>query len=286
MDRDLLEILQESDNIPTLPVTYIQIKELIDNPRSSITDIGNVIKKDSGLTARLLRLANSTYYGLPNAIDSITRALVTIGTRELCDYILGTVILSLFKGIPEDLVNMKSFWKHSIGCGLASKIVATFREYPNPERLFVAGLLHDVGRLFIFKSLVKKSRCLMTRCTASSELMLEAEKAVLGFDHTDAARVLLKHWNLPENIQEIVTWHHHPVSAKTYPVETSIIHVADIIVHSMQLGHNGERFVPPLNAQAWDILGLQPSMLPPIVDQMDRQFDEVLHSLYPESQNA
>lgn len=286
MDDDLFELLQESDKIPTLPVMYIQIKELIDNPRSSITDIGNIIKKDSGLTVRLLRLANSTYYGLPSAIDSITRALVTIGTRELCDYILGTVILSLFKGIPEDLINMKSFWKHSIGCGLAAKIVATFRGYTNPERLFVAGLLHDVGRLFIFKNLVKKSRSLVMRCTSSSELMLDAEKAVLGFDHTDAARVLLKQWNLPANIQEIVTYHHHPMSAKMYPVDTSIIHVADIIVHSMQLGYNGERFVPSLNAQAWDILGLQPSMLSPIVDQMDRQFEEVLHSLYPESQDA
>lgn len=280
MKDELLKHLLESTKIPSLPIMYGRITDAINNPRSSIADIGNIIKTDTGLTARLLRLANSAYYGSPNEIDNIIKALVIIGTRELRDFVLGTTILSIFKGIPEDLVSMKSFWKHCIACGVAAKILATFRGDANAERLFVVGLLHDVGRLFIFKHLADKSRNLMTKYKSSGQLLFNEEKTFLGFDHAEVGCELLKNWNIPANIQEMVSYHHRPSEAKHYPVETSIIHVADIIVHAIQLGKNGERFVPPLDPQAWSALRLAPSMLPPIIDQMDRQFDEVVQSIY------
>ena len=142
--------------------------------------------------------------------------------------------------------------------------------------------MHDVGRLFIFKNLVEKARNLIMRCKSSAELLFKEEKAVFGLDHADVGQLLLEKWDIPANIQEMVTFHHRPLQAKSYPVEASIMHVADIIVHSMELGNNGEQFVPPLNPKAWSILELQPSVLPSILDQMDRQFSEVLQSLYPE----
>lgn len=282
MVESLSELLLCSDKIPSLPIMFQHINQRIDHPRTSIAEIGNIIKKDPGLTARLLRLANSAFYGLPNEVDSITRALVIIGTRELRDFILGTTILSLFKGIPEDLVNMDSFWEHSIACGLTAKIIATFRGDVNAERLFVAGLLHDVGRLFIYENLVEKARALIEECKRTGELLFHAEKLMLDFDHTDVGCELLKRWNLPANIQEMVTYHHRPGEARSYPVETAIIHVADIIVHALQFGNNGERFVPALDDRAWTLIQLQPSSIPQIIGQMERQFDEVRKSILSE----
>ena len=282
MDERLSKLVFGSDKIPTLPIMFKQINNIIDNPRTSLTDIGKIIEKDPGMTARLLKLANSAFYGLPKTVESITRALVIIGTKELRDFILGTTILSLFKGIPEDLVNMKSFWEHSVACGLTARIIATFRGDTNTDRLFVAGLLHDVGRLFIFKHLVDEARKLIMQCKSSGSLLFKEEIEEFEFDHAQVGHELLKRWNIPGNIQEMVAYHHDPIMAKTYPIEASTIHVADIIVHSMQIGSNGEKFVPPLDTRAWSLLQLQPSMISPIIDQMDRQFDEVLQSIYPE----
>jgi HD-like signal output (HDOD) protein len=182
----------------------------------------------------------------------------------------------LFKGIPDDLVSMEKFWKHSIGVGIAARTIATFRREMNIERFFVAGILHDIGRLLMFVKIPDLAREAIVFAKQNQELLYVAESERIGFDHAAAGKVLLSTWKLPHYLEEVVGYHHKPEAASRFPNEAAIAHVADIIAHAMQLGSSGERFVPPLNTEAWEKLALPISVLAPAFEQIDRQFNDAV----------
>jgi HD-like signal output (HDOD) protein len=275
------DLLKGMVQLSSLPAIYTKINEAVNNPRSSMQDISNIISDDPGLTSRLLQLVNSALYGFPSKIETVSRALFIVGTQQIRDLALATSIMSLFKGIPEDLVNMESFWRHSVACGLAAKILATYRRCEmNVERFFAAGVIHDIGRLVIYKKIPETAREMIIRCKANKELLYVVEKEVIGFDHSSVGSVLAKFWNLPPSLEEVVACHHSPRHAKRYPIETSVVHVADIIVHAMQLGNSGEQYVPPLDRQALELIGIPPSVLSPTLDQLEREVKDIIQTLF------
>ncbi|MFB3925992.1 MAG: HDOD domain-containing protein [Syntrophales bacterium] len=275
------DLLQGNVHISSLPIIYMRINEAVSNPRSSTSDISAVIGDDPGLTSRLLRLVNSAFYGYPTKIDTISRALFIVGTQQLRDLALATSIISMFKGISRSLVDMESFWRHSIACGIAAKILATYRRTEtNVERYFVAGTVHDIGRLIIYQKKPDLARKAFIQCRTDGDLLYAAERKILGFDHADVGRLLLQTWNLPPSLTEVVSFHHNPKGASSYPVETSVIHVADIIAHCMRLGSSGEHYIPPLSESAWDIIGLPTSVLSPVLDQLEREFTDVQRLIF------
>jgi len=275
------DLLSGYVEVSSLPMMYTRINDAISNPRMSMGDIGRVISEDSGLSARLLRIVNSAFYGFPSKVDTITRAVTIVGTQQLRALALATSVMNMFKGIPSEIVNMESFWKHSVGCGLAARAIATYRRESNTELFFTAGILHDIGRLIFYvkaPDLVKKA---FEKSKADGDLLFVAERDVIGFDHCAMGRALVQGWKLPASLEEAVAFHNNPAGATRYPVETAIVHVADIIAHVMMLGTTGERFVPPLLAKAWEVLGLQESILAPTIDQVGRQFDETVELMFP-----
>ena len=265
--------------VASLPTIYNRLNEAINSPHTSMAELGRIIKDDPGLTARLLRLVNSPFYGFPSKIETISRALVIVGVQQVRDLALATAVVNLFRGIPEHMVSMESFWRHSIACGVAAKILATFRREANVERYFVAGILHDIGRLIINIRIPDKARDALSRSESEGELFYQAEHQVIGFDHAAVGSALLQAWNLPPSLEEVVAYHHNPEGARQFPIETAIVHVADILAHAMQLGNSGERFVPPLDEQAWDNIGLSTSVLSPTLDQLERQFTDVVDTI-------
>jgi HD-like signal output (HDOD) protein len=273
------DLLRGCTEVSSLPTLYFRLNEAINNPNSSMSDIGQIIKDDPGLTARLLRLVNSSFFGFPAKIETISRALVIVGVKQLRDLALATSVVELFKGIPEHLVSMESFWRHSVTCGIAAKIVATFRRETSVERFFVAGMLHDLGRLLITMKAPEQVRQALCRSKSNGELLFRAEREEMGFDHAALGGEMLKSWNLPPSLEEAVTYHHTPSKARRFPTEAAIVHVADILAHAMQSGSSGEQFVPPLDGEAWRSLGLSTSILSPTLDQLERQVNEVVQTL-------
>ena len=273
-------LIPEQFEIPSLPQIYLQIREVIENPTSSFEEIGSIIKKDSGLSANLLRVANSVMYGSPKRIDSITRAVVRLGTKDINAIALSTTAISLFKGIPKDLINMQEFWKHSIACAVAAKSIATYLNIGNTERFFLGGMLHDVGKLILFKNMPDLSKQLLTHCRTQNKMYYAVEKEMLGLDHTDIAGTLLQKWNIPESIVQMIVYHHRPEDAKTSLNEVSIIHIADIFINGLQYGSSGTYFVPTLYPKAWESTGLRPAMIPTIVKHFEIQIDDVVKSIF------
>ena len=274
--RDLLRGYVE---VSSLPMIHLRLEEAINNPKKSMSDIAKIIREDPGLTARLLRIVNSAFYNFPSRVETISQAVTIVGTQQLSALALATSVMKMFKGLPEDLVSMDSFWRHSIACGLAARFIGTLLREANAERFFVAGMLHDIGRLVMYTKLTEPSREILTTAKAQQQLLYEAERERLGFTHAVVGGVLLQTWKLPTSLEEIVMYHHNPKAATRFPVETAVVHLADIIAHAMDLGSSGEVFVPPLDSEAWERLNLSPSVLGSIEEQLDRQYQDSLHTM-------
>ena len=279
MDRSPRDLLRGYVEVSSLPMIHLRLEEAINNPKKSMSDIAKIIRDDPGLTARLLRIVNSAFYSFPSRVETISQAVTIVGTQQLSALALATSVMKMFKGLPEDLVSMDSFWRHSIACGLAARQLGTVRREANAERFFVAGMLHDIGRLVMFTKLTDASREILTVAKADKKLLYEIERERLGFTHAVVGGVLLQTWKLPTSLEETVMYHHNPTAAIRFPLEAAIVHVADIIVHAMDLGSSGETYVPPLDAEAWERLNLTPSVLASVEEQIDRQYQDALHTM-------
>jgi len=266
------DILKCPVKVPTLPMVYTRLLEVMNDSYSSSADVGAVISDDPGLTARLLRLVNSAFYGFPAKIESVNKGLSVVGTQQLHDLALATSVIGMFQDVPEDLVDMTTFWHHSLACGVCARVIATERREPNVERLFVAGLLHDIGRLMIYMKNPDGARESLERSRMNDELLYVAEREVMGYEHATVGEALLETWKLPASLQEPVAYHHKPTLANGFAAEAAIVHVADIMAHAMLMGHSGERFVPPLQTAAWERLEISPSLIPVLLDDVDKQY--------------
>jgi putative nucleotidyltransferase with HDIG domain len=258
--------------ISSLPEIYFKIQTVLNDPRSSFADIAEVISSDVALSARIMRIVNSSFYQFPSQIDSITHAVSIIGTWQLRDLALSTTVLSTFKGVSEKHINMKSFWKHSITCGITARQIGIQNSEPNAERLFLAGLLHDIGRLVLLENLPEEADEIMSRFANENKLLSHIEREVLGFDHTDVGAALMEHWNLPESLTEVIAYHHKPLEAPNHGYEASIVHLADIFAKTMEYGSSGDVYVPPLEPEAWTKAKLKESFLPLLWKRVKSQY--------------
>lgn len=276
VSQHLEELINSTAGLASLPSVFHRIDAAVENPYSTLDQIATIIMEDPGLAARLLKIANSSFYSFPQPVETITRALTVVGTGQLRDLVMATSAISQFQGVSPDLISTTDFWRHSIACGLAARVIATYRREANVESFYVAGLLHDVGRLVLFLNRPRPSAVLLQHCRNQGTLLYLAEHAAVGFDHASVGGALLAKWKLPERLLVPVRYHHQPAGAQSFAVETAIVHVADIVAHSMRLGASGEMFIPPLDPWAWERVGLSPGLIPTIAKQIDKQYGEAV----------
>ena len=275
MKLDTQKILEGNFDISSLPNIFYKVNAAVEDPETSFAEIGQIISGDASLSARILRIVNSSFYGFSSRIETITHAVTIVGMMQLRDLVLATTIVGQFRGIPKKVLDMEAFWLHSISTGLAARIIAIYRKEPNPERYYVMGLLHDIGRLLLLLNAPDEMKLALEHYRKGG-LLYEAENEVLGLDHSRVAGALLEKWDLPDRLVNAINFHHDPSNSKTDPLDASIIHVADIISHSMELGGSGENHVPPLDPVAWDQLELPSSILSSVHSQVDRQSTDAI----------
>ncbi|MFQ5469887.1 MAG: HDOD domain-containing protein [Gammaproteobacteria bacterium] len=270
------KLAKETSTVSSLPTIYTRLNEAVNDPQSANRDIANILSDDASLAARLLRIANSAFYGFPSKIDTITRAVTVIGTKQLRDLALATSVIKLFEGVSNDFVDMDSFWRHSVACGVAARILATYRREVNVERFFVSGLLHDIGRLIMCLKIPEIMGDIFSTANENNQLLYKVERDVLGFNHAEAGGALLSHWRLPAQTIYAVSNHHRPMAKNNHQLDSTLVHIADIISNAMQLGSSGEQFVPPLDTKAWEQLGLPESILSPTLTELKRQYMDAI----------
>lgn len=274
--KSALRLVREQVNLISLPDIFIKIKNVMESPLSSAGHIADVVGKDSSLTAKLLKLVNSAYFGFPSKIDTIRRAVAILGTRELTSLAFGISVVKIFDRIPGKILNMESFWKHCISCSVYARLISSPRHYLSGERFFVAGLLHDLGRLLMIKSMPED--CLEAIYLSRREQipLYLAEQNVLGFDHARVGGLLCREWRIPKVLEQMVRFHHEPSKADNI-AEAGSINLANLMAMAAGRGGSGEGVFPPLNPTVWDSLGIEPSVLSPMVLQAEKQIDDVIH---------
>ncbi|MDH5392854.1 MAG: HDOD domain-containing protein [Gammaproteobacteria bacterium] len=272
--RDLVKNL---DSIASLPSVFTRIDKLINDSGSNLVDIANVISEDPGLSIRLLKIANSAMFNFSAEIDSITRAVAVIGTRQLRDLVLATQVISLFKHIDSSIVDMHSFWKHSIATGILARLLASYRRESNIEYYYLLGLLHDIGRLVMFVEQPALTAKAISHRIDNNITLHDAELSIFGFDHSAVGSELMHSWDLSRPMCEAVCYHHRPSLSLNYSKDAAIIHVADIMVNALNFGCSGESDIPPLEDAAWKMLDLSPYVLTEVVDHLDKQYNEVIN---------
>ena len=173
------------------PDICVKIGELIQDPKASTQSIGEIIIRDPNLTGRLLRLVNSSFYGLRTKVDTVSRAITVVGTRDLYALVLAISAVKSFSHLPNKLVNMDTFWRHSLYTALIARILAGRVDVLHPERLFVGGLLHDIGSLVVYSRLHELAREILLTAKGDEEVFYHMEMEMLGFSHADLGSLLL-----------------------------------------------------------------------------------------------
>jgi putative nucleotidyltransferase with HDIG domain len=276
-------ISKQDEIIFSLPKVYFELQEALNDPDKTFQDLGEIICLDPGLSARLLKIVNSAFYGFPSKIETISHAISIIGMDQLTDLALATLVIHQFRGIPNDLFNMEKFWRHSMACGVVARSIAEFRNEGNVERFYLAGILHDIGRLVIFKQEPALARDAFFLSRERKENIYLSEQELMGFDHADVGRELLKAWQLPPRLVEAVACHHQPQNARLFPVEAAIIHTSDYIVHVMHVGSDAEFSEPQLYPKSWEIIGLSPDDIEFMKDKISQQYESIVRLFYEKS---
>ena len=273
-------LIKQRIKLASLPVIFHKLNAAISDSQSSAAHLADIISKDTSLAAVLLKLVNSSFYGLANKVSSISRAVAILGTQQLNTLALGTCAINTFRGYSSEHIKMQSFWEHSIACGILARIIASYVDEVNNERMFLAGLLHDIGRLVIFRYLPAHSQVALMEAQQTNTLLYEMETKWLGFDHSLLGALLLKEWQFPL-ILEKATGNHHPSSQERSFRESAILHLADVMANALQIGTSGERFVPPLAADMWEAVGISINTLSAIIDLADHHIADTIQIFFP-----
>jgi len=275
-DADLQRFIAKIEDLPTLPRTVLRITEFINDPRAGANDLARIITDDQVLTARLLKLVNSSFYGFQQRISTVTEAILLVGFDAIRSLLLTTSVFDLFPSrTARSRRDQEMLWDHSLACAVGAKVIGGAVRYEKLEELFVAGLLHDIGKIVEMTLRPEDFARVAERVREGRVPICAAEMGVLGCTHADIGRLLAERWNLPPKLVNTIAWHHTPAAAGAFAVESSIVHLADILARALQLGSGGDPMVPPVDHAAWDLLKLKPASLDDIMAAMLAEFEDI-----------
>jgi len=230
------------ESMPALPTVAFRVMNVTADPKSTANDLMKIINPDVSLTTKILKIANSPFYGLAREISSLQHAVTVLGFKEIRNLVISTVAFESFKSLKQsENFNINKFWKHSFCCGIAAKIIATELKCSGNE-LFVAGLIHDIGKLAMyvaFPAEFKKYTELITPLKIKYTVF-DVEKDIFGMTHDEAGMKLLEKWLFPKNLISAVGFHHHPEKADNNSISPLIIHIADILTHIYEMSIDEE----------------------------------------------
>ncbi|MBW2406815.1 MAG: HDOD domain-containing protein [Deltaproteobacteria bacterium] len=274
--RDPKKIIDRIDDLPTLPRTVLKITELVNDPKSSAKDLARVITDDQILTARLLKLVNSSFYGLPQRISTVTGAIVLIGFDAIRNLLLTTSVFDLFADRNRKRQQkQEKFWDHSLGCAVGAKVIGNYLRHDNIEELFVAGLLHDIGKIVEMMFQPDEFSKVVAAISRENILMITAENKILGYSHAEIGKLLAEKWNLPVKLIQITAHHHQPDVAGSFALEAAIVHLADIFCRALNMGFGGDNKIPPLDRFAWESLKIKTSAIESIMETMQDEYGDI-----------
>lgn len=218
-------------NLPSIPIVMFEVTKLLDNPMTSTNELGKIISKDQGLTAKILTVANSPLYGLPRKVSTIEFAIVVLGFEQIKNIVIALSMIEAFSSKDKDDWNRKAFWIHSLSTALGAKKIADDLGISKTAEAFTAGLLHDLGISVIQRYFNKEFKQINTLVKETNVPYLAAEEQVLGMTHQDVGKFLAERWNLPQSLGDAIAFHHTPSLTDEWKNLTAVVHLADYMTN-------------------------------------------------------
>jgi putative nucleotidyltransferase with HDIG domain len=273
--NELERIVSSLDKIPTLPVIYSKLGKLLQSPDSTIQAVSNIISEDQVIAAKVLKFVNSAFYGFPQRIGSLQRAIVILGFNTIKNLVFATSVFDMFRGVETmGAFDKKNFWKHCIGCAVASRVLAEAADLRNPDEVFTGGLLHDIGKLVVAVQYPEKFSAVINEVQKSAIPMVEAERKIFGFDHTQVGSALAVQWRFPLDTAQMIGSHHLGEGAAPQRKDIAAVHIGNILCMALGLGTGGEKRLANVNAKAWELLGLTLSGIELVMDKTVKLYRE------------
>lgn len=263
---DLIEhTLQEIKALISLPEIYQKVRTLIDDPNSDIDQFVEIVASDPNLTVAVLRVANSAFFGFPGKIDSLSRAVSMLGIGQLHDLVLATSAIGSLK-LPNDIMPLATFWRFSLFSAVLVRLLAAQLKIPRSERLFVIGLLHEIGHLVIYARHPELARRAMELSHAQGHSLHRAEQQLLGMHYGEIGARLMAQWHLPLQLQHIVHFQPTPDSAPDHTRETALLHLVHACAEKW-IFKRADPLEQQVSPAVWDTLELSAEQLEETVAQ-------------------
>lgn len=267
------ELVRNLQALPSLPAVVMELLGDIDQEDVDISVLARKVSHDQALTAKTLRLANSSLWGLQVKVTTIQQAITFLGFQTTRNLITAAAMTGVFREEQCAGFDDKAFWRHSIATAACCKVIAR-RVRLNQDYAFTAGLLHDIGRLVLVSTFPKQYEAAMAYRAAHDCTVLEAERAVMKLDHVVAGATLAEHWHFSDTMQMAITYHHEP-NVPGAGLLAAIVHVANAIVHGLDLGGEDDELAPAVSATAWNALGLNEEAYWHVFRETELQFEEI-----------
>jgi HD-like signal output (HDOD) protein len=277
--EQLKDKIEHFANLPTLPLLASRLMSIINNPLTSSSDVAFVVGQDLSLSAKVLRLANSAFYGIPRSITNINNAVVILGLKVINTMVLSLTVFDMFPGDNHStsLFNRKAFWIHSLSCGLIAKFLASrIRKVIlfDPEEAFCAGLLHDIGKVVMEQYLHDDFHQALDHAAQQKIPIYQAEQEMLGYCHTDIAEWLTETWSLPTEIRYSLIYHHNPTNATQCKDIISLCHLADWLCYETGMVIDKKYEAPELQENCITLLKLLPQDIDSIKEQLPEELEK------------
>jgi putative nucleotidyltransferase with HDIG domain len=273
--KDIQKVIKSIDKLPTLPLIVTKLSDLVTNPHTSASDIQNVITKDQALSARVLKLVNSAFYGFSERISSISHAIVILGFNTIKNIALSASVFEMFDKNQQGQLDKEGFWMHSIAVAGASKLIAKHLKLTTLEDIFVAGLLHDVGKVILDQFVHEDYKTVFERIASKNILIGEAEYEVLELTHSQVGAYLATNWKLPSALVQMIGLHHRPDLAGEFAKHTFCVHLADILVRALEIGNGGDKRIPFACKPLWEEYGFDAAWIRRILEDMEEELQDV-----------
>jgi putative nucleotidyltransferase with HDIG domain len=276
--ENVTALVEKLRDIPTLSVVVTRVMELVNNPRTSAPQIADVLKRDQVLSAKVLRLVNSSFYNLSTEITDVSRALGFLGFNTISVLVLGTSVFSSFEIAAAPYFNVIEFWKHSLATAIAAELFAKKIKHSKPEDAFTCGLLHDVGKIALFKVSPEDLKRVVEKAEAENLSFLEAETALGLPGHPMLGERLAEQWQLPIVIRKTIRYHHRdiePLESVYANLKPTIMlaTLGNVLSKRFSLGASGDHKKPEYPANYVKALNLSQQQIEEVEKAMEQEMD-------------
>ena len=269
------KILRSLVELPPMPNIILKAREIMEDPGSSLKELSAVIEHDQAIVARVLALANSAYYGLSGLVSSIQHASILLGQKTLGELI--TIAASsrlLSKKLKGYRLKPGDLWKHSLAVALGSKIITRMINRDWIEDAFIAGLLHDAGKIILDPYVEQRNEAFVTYLNEAPYKFFKAEKQILGFDHAEVMSRASRFWRYPENQSMAIRYHHYPMRSGSNRL-AYIVHLADFAAKEAGFKSQESALSPEIDPHVLEYLGLESVQLDPIIAEITTSVEKL-----------